>query len=219
MATVDFLKKLVEQTPAECDEDHLPVVVYSVPQMPSRNAAIMKNGKSPLPEMLAGLRALRTQGAQLVAIPCNTAHFWYDEMCREGGLPIVHIVDAVCEQVEKSHDIHGPIGLLSTEATLAARIYHDRMSRRGIGMVVNCQEERDKYVTPAIDLVKRGHLTQAGDLVAMAVENLLERGAKTVILGCTELPVALDSIAYPQRYFCVDATRALAEATVSRALG
>lgn len=219
MATADFFRKLIEETPAERDQDHIPVVIYSVPQMPSRNRAITSSGVSPLPEMLAGLQALKTQRADFVAIPCNTAHYWYDDLCREGGLPIVHIVDAVCDELTNGRGIAGPIGLLCTEATLSSRIYHDRLSQRGIELMVNPPEERDRFINPGIELVKSGRLKQAGAAVQGAVDLLLDRGAKSIILGCTELPVALEAGAPSSMNICIDATRALARACVSRAVG
>ena len=216
MATADFFRKLVEETPAERDQDHIPVIVYSVPQMPSRDRAITHGTESPLPQMLAGLQALKKQEVDFVAIPCNTAHYWYDELCREGRLPIVHIVDAVCDQLP---NITGPIGLMSTEATLVSRIYHDRLKAHGIELIVNPPEERDEFINPGIQLVKRGRFEEAGWAVHRAATRLLERGARKIILGCTELPVALEAIAAPSMTECIDATRALARASVVRALG
>ncbi|MGZ5709351.1 MAG: cysteate racemase [Burkholderiales bacterium] len=218
MATADFFRKLVEETPAERDEDHVPIIIYSVPQMPSRNKAITSAGESPLPQMLAGMRALKIQHVDFVAIPCNTAHFWYDDLCREGGLPILHIVDAVCNELGNRHGMQGPIGLLCTEATLSSRIYHDRLSERGIELMVNPREERDEFVNPGIELVKRGRLKEAGIAVQAAAARLLERGARRLILGWTELPVALEAGAASSMELCIDATRALARACVSRAL-
>ena len=218
MATADFFRKLVEETPAERDQDHVPVIIYSVPQMPSRSKAITSAGESPLPQMLAGLRALKMQHADFVAIPCNTAHFWYKELCREGGLPIVHIVDAVCDELARSESVDGPIGLLCTEATLSSRIYHNRLAERGIELMVNPRDERDEFINPAIELVKCGRLAEAGAGVEQAATRLLERGAQKLILGCTELPVALESIAVSSMEKCIDATRALARACVLRAL-
>src|SRR5260221_11986364 len=94
MAAADFFKKLIEETPAQRDQDHVPVIVYSVPQIPSRDKALTRNGESPLPQMLAGMKILREANAKCVAIPCNTAHFWYDELRTAGGLPILQMVDA-----------------------------------------------------------------------------------------------------------------------------
>src|SRR5688572_33509583 len=84
LATVDFLAKLIEETGAERDEDHVPVVVYSVPQIPSRPAAILHGGASPLPAMLEGVRTLERAGATAIAIACNTAHYWHDALAAQG---------------------------------------------------------------------------------------------------------------------------------------
>jgi aspartate racemase len=219
MATADFFRKLIEETPAMRDQDHVPVIIHSVPQIPSRDKAITRGGESPLPQMLAGLQALKKQDVDFVVIPCNTAHFWYDPLCRESGLPILHIVDAVCDQLSNGHRVEGPIGLLSTEATLSSRIYHDRLRDRGIELMVNPADERDQFINPAIELVKCGRLKEAGMAVNRAVSRLLDRGAQKLILGCTELPVALEALDTPSMQNCIDATRALARASVSRALG
>jgi aspartate racemase len=218
MATADFFRKLIEETPAEWDSDHLPVVIYSVPQMPSRDKAITSGGESPLPQMLEGMRALNTLKADFVAIPCNTAHFWYQELCREGGLPILHIVDAVCEGLHDVRGSSGKLGLLCTEATLSSRIYHERLSAHGVDLVVNPPQERDEFVNPAIELVKCGRLEEAGAAIEQAAARLLERGAQRLILGCTELPVALEAVASPHMKSAIDATRALARACVAHSL-
>jgi aspartate racemase len=219
MATVDFFRKLVEETPAQRDQDHLPVVIHSVPQMPSRDKAIMQGAESPLPQMLAGLRSLKQQHVELVAIPCNTAHFWYDEMCEASGLHIIHIVDAVCETFPGDIQAGSVVGLLSTEATLSSRIYHDRIEARRCRLITNTPAERDEFINSAIDLVKRGRLDQAGRSFERAAKLLLERGATRLILGCTEIPVALETIRSDVMPRAVDATRALARATVAQAAG
>ena len=219
MATADFFRKLIEETPAERDEDHVPVIVYSVPQMPSRDSAITRGSESPLPHMLAGMRALKEQRVGCVAIPCNTAHYWYDELRRKSGLPILHIVDAACEALQQRGGAQTRVGLLCTEATIEARIYQDRLSAHGIECVLNSPEERKAFVRVAIDEVKRGRLEDAGQALEPATTLLFGRGVDTLILGCTELPVALEAIRSAAMPRCVDATRALARASVKWSLG
>ena len=216
MATADFFRKLIEETPAQHDDDHVPVVIYSVPQIPNRDTAITRGTESPLPQMLAGMRSLKTQGAKFVAIPCNTAHFWYDELQRDGGLPILHIADAACDELERRGAAKARVGLMATEATLQSRIYHDRLLRRGVECVVNPPEERAALIYPGIHAVKRGALEDARAAVERAVMRLFERGVETVILGCTELPVALEAVESATMRSCIDATRALARASVDR---
>lgn len=212
LATVDFLRKLIEETPAERDQDHVPVVVYSVPQIPDRPAAIVAGGPTPLPAMLEGVRVLRQAGARAIAIPCNTAHYWYDELARAAGVPVLHIADAACAALDGRRLRAERVGLMGTDGTLAAGFLQSRLAARGLAPLLNTREEQAQWVLPAIACVKRHALADASELVARACAGLVERGAQAIILACTELPVALGHAPGPYGPMAVDATRALAQA-------
>lgn len=211
LATVDFLKKLIEETPATRDQEHVPVVAYSVPQMPERPPAIIGNGESPLPHMLEGVHTLKRAGATAVAIACNTAHYWYDDLVTEGGLPILHIADAACAMLG---DVRR-VGLLATEGTVAAGFFQSRLAARGIECVLSIPDDQRTLVLPTIEHVKRNELVQAHALALQAARRLLENGAQSVVMGCTEIPLAIDYAASDASVHCIDATRALARACVS----
>ena len=211
LATVDFLKKLIEETPAERDHDHVPVVVYSVPQIQDRPAAILEDGASPLPAMLEGVRVLKGAGATLIAIACNTAHHWYDDLQRE-GLPIVHIADATCDELAARAGDVRTVGLIATKGTVAAQFFQQRLAARGVECLLSSEEEQDELVLPAIAAVKRHALDRAHQLAVRACERLQARGAGAIILGCTEMPPAIEHREHPVRALCVDPTRALATA-------
>jgi aspartate racemase len=219
LATVDFLAKLIEETPAERDQDHVPVVVYSVPQIPDRPAAIVGNGPSPLPAMLEGVRVLGQAGAAALAIPCNTAHFWYDDIARAAGVPVLHIADAALEALDRLQAKAARVGLMATDGTLAAGFLQQRLGACDREAITNTTEEQQRWVLPAISCVKRHELAQAHALVVQACQALLDRGAQAVIVACTELPVALEYAQTPLRAVAVDATRALAQACVRWARG
>src|SRR3954465_3228012 len=155
LATVDFLRKLIEETPAARDEEHIPVIAWSVPQIPDRPPAITGTGESPLPAMLAGIHTLKAAGAIAIAIPCNTAHYWYDDMVREGGVPIVHIADAALEELAARSSAGKTVGLIATKGTLAAGFFQSRLKARGITPLINAEPDIDQYVLPAIVHVKR----------------------------------------------------------------
>lgn len=214
LATVDFLRKLIEETPAARDEDHIPVVAWSVPQIPGRPEAITGNGESPLPAMLDGIRTLKAAGAVAIAIPCNTAHYWYADMVREGSVPIIHIADAALSELEARRIAGRTVGLIATRGTLAAGFFQERLTARGFKHVTNNDADIDELVLPAIVHVKRNELDTAGKLLGTAVARLVAAGADGVILACTETPVVLDRLAPELSGKCVDATRALAKACV-----
>ena len=212
LATVDFLKKLIEETPAERDEDHVPAIVYSVPQIPERPAAILDDGASPLPHMREGVRVLKRAGASVIAIACNTAYHWYDDLQRE-GVPILHIADATCDELARMDHVR-TVGLIATKGTVAAQFFQQRLSARGVVCLLSSDEEQDELVLPAIVAVKRHALDQAHELAVRACERLQARGAGAIILGCTEMPPAIEHREHPVRALCVDPTRALAKACV-----
>ncbi len=215
LATVDFLRKLIEETPAERDEDHIPVIVYSVPQIPERPLAINGGGESPLPALLEGIRTLKQAGAVAIAIPCNTAHYWYDDMVREGGLPIVHIADAALAELASRCPRGATVGLIGTRGTLAAGFFQQRLAAHGYRCIVNSDADQEQLVSTAIKHVKRNELDAASALLETAVTRLAREGAARVVLACTETPVVLDRLSPQTASLCVDATRALATACVA----
>ena len=215
LATVDFLRKLIEETPAARDEDHIPVVAWSVPQIPDRPSAITGNGGSPLPAMLDGIRTLKAAGAIVIAIPCNTAHYWHADLERAGGLPIIHIADAALAELAARRIAGKTIGLIATTGTLAAGFFQERLVAGGFQYITNSAEDIERLVLPAIVHVKRNKLDAAAELLETAVGRLIAGGAAGVVLACTETPVVLDRLAPATAARCVDATRALAKACVS----
>jgi aspartate racemase len=215
LATADFLKKLIEATPATADEEHIPVIVYSVPQIPGRPAAILAGGPSPLPAMLEGVHTLKNAGAQAIAIPCNTAHYWYDALVRDGGVPIIHIAEAVCTALSSRAVRARTLGLIATKGTVAAGFFQSQLGAEGYRLILSTARDQDECVLPAIEAVKRNALASAHPLAIEACSRLLERGADAVVLACTETPLAIDYAAHPVQAQCVDATRALASACVT----
>ena len=210
LATADFFGKLIVATGAERDEENIPTLIHSVPQLPSRPAAILRGGESPLPALLAARDRLLAAGATMLAMPCNTAHHWYSELATDARVPFPHIADAVGAELPLEAQ---RIGIIATAATLAARIYEERLDS-GIEWLRPDADQFERAVQPAIDAVKRNAASDAGRLLAPVIVALREQGASCVILACTELPVALDAIASPLRAHCIDSTAALARACV-----
>lgn len=215
LATLDFLRKMLAATPAAIDQDHVPVVVSSIPQVPDRTRAFRGEGDSPLAAMVASGRRLVAAGAGLVVVPCNTAHLWFDELQDALGLPMLNLVDAAIDEAAAAAGRRGRIGLLATDATLASGLY---LNRAGGGMqwLLPTAGEMLERVMPGIAAVKAGELATARGLLREAVQALQRRGASAVVLGCTEIPVALDGADSPLPL--VDATGALARRAVAWSL-
>jgi aspartate racemase len=216
LASLDFMHKMLAATPAARDQEHVPVVLSSIPQVPDRTEAFRGEGDSPLAAMLASGRRLRDAGAGLVVMPCNTAHLWFDELQAALGLPMLHLVDAALEDAVAGAGAGARIGLLATDATLASGLYLNRPASQQVQWLLPTASEMLDWVMPGIQAVKAGHLDDAAALLLRAAAALQRRGAAALVLGCTEIPLVLTTENAPVPV--IDATAALARRAVSWSL-
>jgi aspartate racemase len=186
-ATAEFLRLLVQHTPAERDQDHPPVIVLSDPTIPDRSAAILASATDPTPRLRSGLLRLADCGADVLAIPCNTAHVFIEPLLPELSTPFVHIADATLRQARLLH----PTGswLLATRGTLRSRMYQDWARRLEYRLVVPDEAEQC-LVDTAVAYVKANRTPAAAGTLATALERLWARHDLPVIAACTELPLA-----------------------------
>lgn len=214
LATADFFSKVIAATPAAGDADHVPLLIQSDPRIPSRPEAILRAGESPLPALLAGRDRLVAAGSIALAMPCNTAHYWLDELRADCVVPFLSIVDATCDEITGLAERGEKIGLIATGATLATHLFDHRLEKMGYVPMLPDDPDMTSLVLPAIEMVKAGRAHEGGRLVELAVRALMARGAKAVVLACTETPLALDAVQSELRSHCVDSTGALARACV-----
>jgi aspartate racemase len=193
LASAHFMARLTLLTPAERDQDHIPAVLWSDPRVPDRTAARLAGGPDPLPCLLHGVRGLEIAGCGAIAIPCNTAHGWYDAMVAATALPILHIVDATAAELRRQGVAPGPIGVMGTAGTLAMRLYQDRLEAAGFACLTPSATEMEHLVSPAIATVKANRVAAAYPPLAEAVAALRARGASAVVLGCTEIPLGIQA--------------------------
>jgi aspartate racemase len=213
LASAEFMRRLTLLTPAERDVDHIPAVLWSDPRVPDRTAARLGGGEDPLPALIRGLRGLEAAGCGAVAIPCNTAHGWHDAMQAATRLPILHIVDAAAEELARLGVPGGRIGVMGTAGTLAMRLYQERLAARGYDCLVPTPGEMDRLVSPGIAAVKANRVPAAHAPLAEAARLLAGRGARAVVLGCTEIPLGLAAGPAPSFPVC-DTIDALARAAI-----
>ncbi|MBU8537892.1 cysteate racemase [Falsiroseomonas tokyonensis] len=191
LASAQFMLRLTLLTDAARDQDHIPAVLWSDPRVPDRTAARMASGEDPLPALLRGISGLEAAGAGAIAIPCNTAHGWFEGMQSATALPILHIVDAAEAELLRLGVTPGPIGLMGTAGTLAMRLYQERLEPRGWTCLVPTEEEMQRLVSPGIERVKANDVAAAYAPLAEAARALAARGARAVVLGCTEIPLGI----------------------------
>ncbi len=215
LATVDLMAKIIANTPATRDQDHVPVVAWNVPQVPDRQRALAGEGPSPLPAMQEGIGHLNRAGATCIAIACNTAHHWYDALQVQSATPILHIAQVTLEALRSGMQDNGPVGLIATHGTLQARLYQDLLEPAGIACITPDEEQMASLFVPGCYAVKRGELDAGGRLLERIGEALVAAGATRLVLACTEVPVGLERIHSPLLPVCIDPTLALARACIA----
>lgn len=223
-ATVDFVAKIVRSTPASCDQDHIKLLIEQNPQIPDRTANLVGDGPDPTLSLYATCKKLEAGDADLIAIPCNTAHAFVEQIQPYLSIPILNMLTITVDHLRHAFPALGEVGLLATSGTLKSGVYQKALESRGL-----------KQITPADDLqarvmnaiygprgVKAG-FTQ-GECVEnlnAALDDLIGRGVEVVILGCTELPLLLRQASFTSRNGAVlrliDPTEILAKRCVAQA--
>ncbi len=126
-ATLDCFGKIIKNTPAKTDREHIRVVIDSNPGIPDRIAAILGDGESPVPALIEGCRGLEKAGADFIIIPCVTVHFFLSQIQAESPLPILSIIDAVAEGIIREFPETNTVGLLGTIATVESGLFQKRL--------------------------------------------------------------------------------------------
>jgi aspartate racemase len=220
LASAQFMLRLTLLTAAERDQDHIPAVLWSDPRVPDRGPAWTGTGPDPLPWLMRGINGLTQAGCGAIAIPCNTAHGWFEPMAAAAGVPILHIVDAAAADLRRIGITGGTIGLMGTATTLAMRLYQERLGASGWDIIEPEPGQMQRLVTPAIASVKANRVASAYQPLAEVVNSLAARGATAVVLGCTEIPLGIQAgPASALRTPVVDTIDALARAAIGWARG
>ena len=214
-ATVDLLQKVIQLTPATRDQDHVPTVVWNVPQIPERLAAMRGEGPSPLPAMLEGARALESVGCEALAVACNTAHHWADELRAAVGIPLLHIAEVAVEALADRSPRPETVGLLATRGTLQSGFYQRALEERGFRVQLPDEREQLEGIDAAIRAVKVNRAVEGRPLFDGVAEAMLQRGCGVLVLGCTELPLLLPGGS--MACHCIDTNETLARAIVEQA--
>lgn len=211
-ATCDLFLKIIKSTPARKDQDHIRVIIDSNPEIPDRTAYILGKGTDPRPYLIATAKNVEKAGASFIAIPCNTAHYFYDDIRSAVSIPVLHIMEEVARSVKGKVK---KAGLLASTGTVKTGLYERALNEVGIEMTVPDGRDQDK-VMEAIYLVKAGKLEEAKAIALEQGKLLVSQGVEVVIAGCTEIPLILRDGDLPVTV--IDATKILAEACVREAL-
>lgn len=188
-ATLAFFKSILDNTPAQKDWDHARVIIDNNPQIPSRTRAFLFGEEDPVPQMIASANSLKAAGADFVLMPCNSAHYFLPRIREQTNIPFVDMIGLVSEVV-LSMGVR-QVGLLAGEVTVKGGLYEQRLEKHGVH-VLQVSDDEQAVVRSVIEDAKKNAITNGTrSKLRELIGRLAERGAKAVILGCTELPIVL----------------------------
>lgn len=189
LATADLFEKIILHTKASRDQDHLRVLIDSNTNIPDRTAAILHGGADPVPELAASARGLERHGAELLLMPCNTAHHFYDAVQASVSVPVLHMIRLTAQALRERGV--AAAGLLATDGTVQAGVYQRCFAGSGIRLLTPDGPGQRAIMDMIYQGVKAGRRDYDAGAAGAAMEALLRQGAETLILGCTELPLAV----------------------------
>jgi aspartate racemase len=196
-ATAHFLGLIVKNTRAAKDQDHIPVVMSSVPQIPDRTEAILRGGPSPLPLLVRGIKVLARAGADFAAIPCISAHYFHRALAARSPIPVVNLLEETVKEIRKKYPRMEKVGLIATSGTVRSGIVHGVFGPAGLEVLTPDPREQRRVMTAIYGPrgIKAGvTVGPPRKVILEIVENLVGRGAQGILAGCTEVPLVLGEL-------------------------
>ena len=188
-AGLDFCNKLAKLNRGKLDQKYPMFILYNKSNIPERPKNLKKY-YNVLNALVDGCKMLQKNKCKFIVMPCNTAHFWYDDVQKKMDVPILSIPKEVYKNTKKNTSKNSKIGLLATEATLNNNIYH-KFFLKDYDLISPNKNLQKNSVNKAITLVKKGRVKEAEKILRPAVNHLIKKKCKKIILGCTELPIAI----------------------------
>ena len=188
-AGLDFCNKLAVINRGKTDQKYPLFILYNKSNIPNRPENLKKY-YNVLKSLIVGCRLLQKNKCKFIVMPCNTAHYWRDDLQKKINIPILSMPKEVFLHTKKNCKKNSKIGILSTEATLKTGVYR-KYFNKNYKLVSPTKSLQKNSVNKAIKYVKMGKVKEAEKILRPAVKYLLKIKCKKIILGCTELPIAI----------------------------
>ena len=210
MATAYFMQLVIEMTDAATDQEHIPMIIYNCPQIPDRTGYLLgKSKENPGTLIVDCGKKIAAAGAELLAIPCITAHALFTEIEKEMDAPVLHIIRETAEYLKKEGI--RKVGLEATDGTVQTGVFQKELEKQGIEVVLPSKEKQEMVMHIIYNNVKAGRRVDMEKFEQIEAE-LQKNGAEIIILGCTELSMVSRDEKIGHGY--LDAMEVLARAAV-----
>ena len=217
-ATVDLFNKIIFNTPAISDQDHLHIIINNNPKIPPRSNALIPGSETPLLELIKGAQMLQKAGADFIIMPCNTAHIWYQEISNSIYIPFYSMITNTVDQTLIQMKEKNPrVLLLATHTTINTNLYQNAFQQTAVSILIPSLTEQ-QVVNEAISSVKAGLIKTNPYLKDLnkIVDDYTNKGVMHILGGCSELPLLFPYL--NEKINKLDPTLMLAQFAVSKSL-
>lgn len=190
-ATADLFMRIIRATPVKRDQDHIHVIIDSNSKIPDRTPAILGTGQSPLPLLVETGKRLENAGADLLIMPCNTAHYFHAKVQDQIGIPLLHMIRLSADYIHDKYPQVRKAGLLASDGTIASKLYHDSYGAKGIKIITPNTASQKDTMDAIYKYIKTGDLEKGEELLKRVSQELIDAGADAVLCGCTEVSIVL----------------------------
>ena len=213
LSTVYFMEMIIKMTQAGVDQDHIDMIVFNHAAIPDRTAYILGQSKeNPLAVMVEDAKKLQQAGADFIVIPCNTAHYFFEQIKNSIAIPMINIVESTVEYAGQHIENLKTLGVLATDGTVQSNTYQLVCEKYGIRCITPDKTGQASVMRIIDEQVKAGEKVDIAAFYHL-VETLKEQGCQGVILGCTELSIVKRDFDI-RRKDIIDSLEVLAKSTI-----
>ena len=188
-AGLDFCSKIAKLNRGKVDQKYPLFLLYNKSNVPDRKQNLSRY-KNVLNSLIKGCKFLQKNNCKFISIPCNTAHHWYRDLKKKIKIPILNMPEIVYLNIKNRCKKNTKIGLLATDTTIKVGIYSQYFNKK-FNLISPPKNLQIKSVNKSIKLIKMGKTKEAEKSIKLAVNYLIKKKCKKIILGCTELPIAI----------------------------
>lgn len=194
LATIKLFEKLVSMTDAKNDQENIHIIIDNNTKIPDRTSFLLDSNKAnPLLPLIESARRLEEAGADIIVMPCNTAHYYHSDIEASINVKFLNMIEETAIWIKKNHGDLKKIGLLATDGTIKAGIYDEIFSKYAID-IINPSKEKQRYIYELIYNIKENKEQESLEGFYSAMDEIEKKGASLFIAGCTEVSVALDTL-------------------------
>ena len=193
IATVDFMSRVITLNPISNEEDHIHLIVDQNPHIPNRQIKSISQKELISSLLIESAQKLESIGANFIIMPCNTAHIFADDIKKVIGVPFISIVEETVGEILKLYPKHKQIGLMATSACIESEIYQKALTNKDKLAVCPDQKFQEQCMQTIFAIKDGEEINPMRNRMIEVAEHIIDKGAETIIAGCTEIPLIINS--------------------------